>query len=121
MKQSIKDGYLRGDWHDYEKEDIVETIDGLYALKENCVKIEDTWYHTDLDSDYICLDEINEEYILTEESVTCYGRRGREFVTHQDNDELVSFRGEYYLEDYLGDNDLCRLHNGDIYRVDDAC
>ena len=121
MKQSIQDGYLRGDWHDYEKEDIVETVDGLYALKENCVKIEDTWYHTDLDSDYICLDDINDEHILMEESVTCYGRRGREIVTHKDYDELVFFRGEYYLEDYLGDNDLCRLHSGEIYRVDDAC
>ena len=47
-----------------------------------------------------------------------YSRRGYEYNIH--NDYVIRVNGEYYDEDYLGDNEIIELANGDYAKLEDA-
>lgn len=117
IRQSIDCNYLPEDWYD-NKDEVIETETGYFALKSDCIDIAGDYYHEEQDNDEYCFDEIDEEYILRSDSVCAYGKRGHEVFTKEDN--TVYYRGSYYIKEYLEDNDLCELEDGNICRRDDA-
>ena len=48
------------------------------------------------------------------------GRNGREYTFHEDNAVYVESRDNYYHSDYLEDNNIIELDNGDYEHVDEA-
>jgi hypothetical protein len=112
IRKSIAKGYLPENWHE-EKQNLVETETGYYALNSDCIDVGGDYYHEDNDRHEFDYDEIQEEYILSYYSVTAYGRRGREYVTHRDR--CVSVGTCYYHEDYLSDNDIVWVSDQDEY------
>lgn len=112
IRKSIAKGYLPENWHE-EKQNLVETETGYYALNSDCIDVGGDYYHEDNDRHEFDYDEIQEEYILSYYSVTAYGRRGREYVTHRDR--CVSVGTCYYHEDYLSDNDIVWVSDEDEY------
>ena len=119
VRNSIAEGYLPKDWHD-TKENVIKTESGYFALCNDCVELANgEFYHEDKDNDCFSWDEINEEYIYSDDAETVYGRRGRMYVTHTDNCIMVN--GEYYHKDFLHDNDIVYLEDRDRYaHLDDA-
>lgn len=112
IRKSIAEGYLPENWHE-EKQNLVETETGYYALNSDCIDVGGDYYHEDNDRHEFDYDEIQEEYILSDYSVTAYGRRGREYVTHRDR--CVYVRNCHYHEDYLSDNDIVWVTDEDEY------
>jgi hypothetical protein len=49
-----------------------------------------------------------------------YGRRGNQYYVHEDNAIYVDSQGEYYDVDYLDDNEIVELNNGDYVPLDEA-
>ena len=49
-----------------------------------------------------------------------YGRRGHQYYVHEDNAIYVDSQGEYYDVDYLDDNEIVELNNGDYVPLDEA-
>jgi hypothetical protein len=120
IKQSIKYDYLPEDWHD-NKHEIVRTESGYYSLQDNCICINDCWYNTDHDCDDYFYDELIDEYSNDVNSMCeAYGRRGNTLITSYNNDEVIKFNGDYYIEEYLSDNDIEILHNGRYCHSGDA-
>lgn len=65
----------------------------------------------------------NEDYgvcqsCLDDDFVYAIGRRGNEYYETYNNCTEVD--GTYYVSDYLSDNGIVELHNGDYCRMDDA-
>jgi hypothetical protein len=119
IRESIKYDYLPEDWHD-NKENLVYTESGYYSLAEDCIQVNDVYYHSDNDSDSYYYDELSDEYKDDDNMIMAYGKRGNEFITSLNNNEIVKYNGDYYHRDYLSDNDLVELHNGDICNEDNA-
>lgn len=119
VRNSIAEGYLPPDWHK-EKENVVKTETGYFALSTSCIVMNgDEFYHEDKDDSYFSWDEMNDEYICSDDAVSAYCRRRRIYVTHTGN--CIRVNGEYYHEDFLHDNDIVYLHDTDEYgHLDDA-
>jgi len=117
MRESIKNEYLPHDWHN-TKGDVILLDSNNYTLKSLCVNVNGTDMHSELDRELYEYDEINECYIDSENAVHAYGRRGGQFMTH--DDECIYFGGEYYVLEYIGDNDIVCLYNGNYCNSDDA-
>jgi len=49
-----------------------------------------------------------------------YGRRGAQYYVHEDNAVYVESNSEHYDQDYLGDNNIVELDNGDYEDVENA-
>jgi hypothetical protein len=49
-----------------------------------------------------------------------YGRRGHQYYVHEDNAIYVDSQSEYYDVDYLDDNEIVELNNGDYVPLDEA-
>jgi hypothetical protein len=49
-----------------------------------------------------------------------YGSGGSQYYEHEDDVEWVDGWDEYVVSDYISDNDLVRLHNGDLCPESDA-
>jgi hypothetical protein len=49
-----------------------------------------------------------------------YGRRGNQYYVHEDNCVYVESNSEHYDQDYLGDNNIVELENGDYEEMDNA-
>jgi hypothetical protein len=49
-----------------------------------------------------------------------YGRRGNQYYVHEDNAIYVDSQSEYYDVDYLDDNEIVELNNGDYVPLDEA-
>ena len=47
-----------------------------------------------------------------------YGYRGRQYYVH--NNDIVEVDGEYYHDEYLGDNGIVQLHDGEYCHQDNA-
>lgn len=47
-----------------------------------------------------------------------YGRRGNQYVVNDDN--MIEVDGEYYHDEYLSDNDIVELENGEYCHQDNA-
>lgn len=119
IRESLRYGYLPADWHS-QKANLVKTESDFYALHTDCTEINGYWYHSEQDSSDIAYDEERQEYILDDDAVICYGRRGREITAHQDDCVLVG--SEWYHNDYLSSNDIvycddddCYHHRDDLY------
>lgn len=118
LRESVKENYLREDYKELSKgnnyEDIVTTdsrsmkIDGnyysYYAMRDDCVMIEDGYYHLEEDSDEITFDEKDECNILTSNAAEVQDRRTT-FYTHYDNcvgcNDIYSCGDNYYTMAYI--------------------
>lgn len=49
-----------------------------------------------------------------------YGRRGSQYYIHEDNVVYVESNSEHYDQDYLGDNNIVELNNGEYEDVENA-
>ena len=49
-----------------------------------------------------------------------YGRRGHQYYVHQDNVVYVESTSEHYDQDYLSDNNIVELENGDYEELENA-
>jgi hypothetical protein len=49
-----------------------------------------------------------------------YGRRGHQYYIHEDNVVYVESNSEHYDQDYLGDNNIVELVNGDYEQMEEA-
>jgi hypothetical protein len=49
-----------------------------------------------------------------------YGRRGNQYYVHQDNAIWVESDSESYDQDYLADNEIIELNNGDYEKMENA-
>ena len=60
------------------------------------------------------------ESCLEHNYVYVYGRRGHQYHVHQDNAVYVESQSEHYDEDYLDDNEIIELNNGEYAPLDEA-
>ena len=65
------------------------------------------------EEDHVCERCINNHYTHV------YGRRGNRYYLH-DSNTIISVGDEYYDADYLSDNNIVELENGDYVHSDDA-
>jgi hypothetical protein len=49
-----------------------------------------------------------------------YGRRGNQYHVHEDNAVYVESNSEHYDQDYLADNEIVELENGDYEQMEEA-
>ncbi len=52
--------------------------------------------------------------------VYAYGRRGNQYYVHQDNAVYVDSQSEHYDVDYLADNEIIELNNGEYEQMENA-
>lgn len=130
IEDSIKNNYLDEEWkqritHNLIRcyEEIVLTESGYYAIEEECALIDNEYYHRETDEDIICWDEINEEFILQEDSREVYTRNGC-IYTHIDNcngcNEIYYYQGNYIDDGYMERNSLIFNSDGNIRHLDDV-
>ena len=138
LQKSVEEGYLRKgykeDCKETNYEDIVETgsqsikIDGqyyyLYAICEDCVMVDDEWFHAINDAEEYYFDELDECYISSGDSVMVNDRR-REFYTHIDNcnssNEIYQLGDDFYTMAYIEhDDDLVFDIDGELRHRDDV-
>ena len=62
----------------------------------------------------VCESCLNNHYVYV------YGRRGNQYYVHQDNAIYVDCNSEHYDEDYLDDNEIVELNNGEYAPLDEA-
>ena len=62
----------------------------------------------------VCESCFNHEYTYV------YGRRGNQYHVHNDNAVYVDSQSEHYDEDYLADNEIVSLENGDYEHMEEA-
>jgi hypothetical protein len=63
---------------------------------------------------HVCESCLNNEYTYV------YGRRGNQYHVHNDNAVYIESQSEYYDQDYLSDNEIIELENGDYAPMDEA-
>ena len=138
LQKSVEEGYLRKDYKeeckDTNYEDIVETgcqsvkIDGeyyyLYAICEDCVMVDDEWFHAINDADEYHYDELDECCISSGDSVLVNDRR-REYYTHIDNcnsaNDIYQLGDDFYTMAYIdNDDDLVFDIDGELRHRDDV-
>ena len=139
LQKSVEEGYLRKDYKEVCKdtnyEDIVETgcqsvkIDGeyyyLYAICEDCVMVDDEWFHEIQDDDEYKYDELDQEYISSGDSVLVNDSR-REYYTHIDNctinsNSIYQLGDDFYTMAYIeNDDDLVFDIDGELRHRDDV-
>lgn len=119
LKESLSCGYLPSDFiqqlRDGEK--LVWTESGYCALQCDTIETEEgDLFHEQEDRDEYSYDDFADCYINECNAVTCYGRRGRECISHVDR--CIQYNGDYYHEDYLESNDIVCMYNGRYNHVD---
>jgi hypothetical protein len=62
----------------------------------------------------VCESCLNNDYTYV------YGRRGNQYYVHNDNTVYVDSQSEYYDVDYLDDNEIVELENGEYAPMDEA-
>jgi len=123
LKQAIKENYLPADFIQRLREDIylklVFTDDDNVCLSCDTIETEcgSVWHEALDDNEYI-FDEIDECYINENDSCRAYGSRGREVITSESN--CSELGGNYYVTEFLSDNDIVTLHDGELSRADDC-
>lgn len=60
------------------------------------------------------------ESCLNHNYTYAYGRRGNQYYVHEDNAVYVDSQSEHYDEDYLADNEIIQLENGDYEHMEEA-
>lgn len=125
INKSIYEGYLSAEWKEFDKENIVELYNGMYAHCDDVADVEGYYYHLQIDSDEFVYDEINECYILSENSVFVKSGRNRDdFYTHENSanslNNIFRYDGEYIDEYYMESYDLVFTECGSIAHRDDV-
>ena len=137
LRESVKENYLREDYKELSKgnnyEDIVTTdsrsmkIDGnyysYYAMREDCINIDDDYYHETEDADEYTFDERDECYILSNDAIEVQDKR-HSFYTHYNNcvsgNDIYSCGDNYYTIAYIEYSDeLVFDCDGDLNFRDD--
>jgi hypothetical protein len=137
LRESVQENYLRENYKELCKgnnyEDIVTTdsrsmkIDGnyysYYAMREDCVMIDDEYYHSIEDEDEYTFDEKDECYILSGDAIEVQDRR-HTFYTHYENcnsrNDIYSCGDDYYTMAYIEYSDeLVFDCDGDLNFRDD--
>jgi hypothetical protein len=110
---------------------LVITDDGEYE----CCNTDGTYDDSDMTTCEQCDDRIREgdgywvgrhddamvcEYCRDEYYRHAYGRNGNQYYIHQDYAVYVSSQDEYYHEDFLDDNNIVLLENGEYEHEDNA-
>jgi hypothetical protein len=89
----------------------------------DCFDCEDCGDRTDDDDGYwigrgedtrVCRSCLEHSYVYA------YGRRGNQYYVHQDNAVYVDSQSEHYDQDYLGDNEIVELNNGEYAPMDES-
>lgn len=76
---------------------------------------EDDGYWVERSEDVrVCESCFNHEYTYV------YGRRGNQYHIHNDNAVYVDSQSDYFDEDYLADNEIVCLENGDYEHMEEA-
>jgi len=138
LRESVKENYLREDYKELSKgnnyEDIVTTdsrsmkIDGnyyqYYAMREDCIMIDDEYYHEVQDEDEFQFDTIDECYITNDDAVSVTDRRG-DIYTHYNNcnaaNDIYEYNDEYYTMNYIEYSDSLVFDcDGDLVDRDDV-
>jgi hypothetical protein len=125
IHKSINDGYLPEYWKEYNEDEIVETDSGYYALMNNCVLIDETyWLHSDNDNDLYVMDEIDNEYIFMDDAIEV--NNGKIYYWVHENkyrngsNDIYKYNGEYVDDNYINRNNLVWAYEGGLYHVDDV-
>jgi hypothetical protein len=109
-----KDAFRISDYSGWEATNTSGIINGYTCTCDDCgegMDEDDSYsigYHGDSRVGPCCIDD----YTMV------YGRRGEPYYTSNDNAVYVD--GEYYHDDYLDDNHIVQLHNGDYTHSDNA-
>ena len=121
LRESLSSGYLPDDFIDQLRggESLVETNTHEVSLQCDCIEIDGIYFHSEHDVDDFGYDEVDDVYRCIDDLCCANGRRGNEVFTSSDN--CVYYGGSYYVKDYLSDNNLCELANGDVCSMDNAC
>lgn len=121
VRSSIEQGYLPQHWHAL-KHKVISTFDGNLSLSDLCVRIDNEWYHIERDADELVYDEVNNKYILEEDSILVYSGRNQHFYTVYTNSEnYYKYEGSYYTLEGLDAHDLVKTidneiaHHNDVY------
>lgn len=132
VQTSIDSEYLRESWRDdiqyngiRNYEDIVYTQAGYYAHSDDCTEIDGEYYHIELDENDITLDEIDNEYILSDNAIWVMDGRSSGYSTHMDNchsgrHDIYHHDGEFFTESYMEYHSLVFDSDGDIRHIDDV-
>lgn len=126
--------YLDGDDKDVNVHDsklvVVSEGEGEFICNETCGNAENRGEQYTCDA---CGDRMGEDdmtYIgYNEDTYVCEscrensyvyatGRRGNEYYVHESH--AIEVDGDYYDSDYLSDNDIVQLHDGDYTKLDDV-
>jgi len=112
---------------------MVDSEDGTYAcdqtggapteINDNTFECEECGDDTDDDDGYWV--GMREETHVCESCQEnsyryAYSRRGNQYYIHEDNVVYVDSQNEYYDTDYLSDNSIVELTNGDYEHIDNA-
>ena len=132
VQRSIDSEYLRESWRDdiqyngiRNYGDIVYTQAGYYAHSDDCTEIDGEYYHTELDENDITFDEIDNEYILSDNAIWVMDGRSSGYSTHMDNchsgrHDIYQHDGEFFTESYMEYHSLVFDSDGDIRHIDDV-
>jgi hypothetical protein len=120
FRNALKYGYLPTDWKQRAQqncENFIRLDSGYIALSQDTIETAcGCVYHHDIDSDEFSWDELDDCYIESENAAHAYGKRGNQIFTHEDN--CIEYRGDWFVSQYLSDNDIMILHNGDYCHSD---
>lgn len=106
----IDDG---GDWMCDNTDGYAQDHNACFCPSCNERVDEDNLHSTyDGDGDSLCEGCINNDYYYV------YGRRGYEYYVHRN--DMVEVRGNYYHDEYLSDNGIVALENGEYEEMDYA-
>ena len=124
--------YLDGDYKraDLNGDHFVICDGGEYGMDETSGRVEDT---EDMIQCENCGDRFHDgdgywagawedihicNHCVENEYTYAYSRRGNEYYIRQD--EVICVNGDYYDENYLDDNEIVELDNGDYAKLEDA-
>lgn len=126
IQNSVNDNYLSANWKNDKVnnyENIIVTESGYYALEEDCIMIDEEYYHRDMDDEEYQWDELDECYIHSDHATWVEGRTCG-YYTHDNNcdgcNEIYYFEGQHIDEGYMERNGLVFNVDGNIRHLDDV-
>ena len=121
VRESIENSYLPENWHSekLDGEELVLTSSGFLALEDHTIEADGEIWHRLTDGEQFGYDEIDDCYRSAEDLVEARGQNASFTYTAPDN--CVEYNNRYYVTEYVEDNDLRILHNGQLEHLDYCC